>query len=662
MKYDDMLKTACTRLDEAITADKENRLAGLDDLKKLVGEQWPEEIRREREADGKPCLTINQLPQHVRQVTGDIRRMNPAINVTAGDDEASEENAELIEGLIRQIEYASDASSIYEQAAERAAASSIGWFRILNEWEDDDGFNQEIRVKGIRDGDSVYVDPTAEMPTREDANYLFITETMSEDDFREQYPDKVMADVEHDAATDKLEYWRENGDVVVAEYYWREPVKRTIGMMADGSVIKDPKAVHNVIRKRTVNTHKVMWAKISGADVLEGPQEVPCRTIPVIAVTGEEWAVGDRVYRSSVIRYAKDPQQMLNYWVSANAEITALQPKAPYLVTPKQIAGLESFWNQANQKNRPYLPYNPDEKASPPSRVPPPISSGAMGEQIMLAGEFIKSTTGIHDAGLGIDGNEKSGVAIRQRQMESDVSTSIYADNMAKAIAAAGRIMVDMIPKVYDTRRAIRILGKDETERRVVVNDRRISVDPNTGELVQESVNDLTIGKYSVRVGVGPNYATRRQETQEGMLEFIRVFPQAGQATADLVAKTMDWPDADQFAERLKKLLPPQLRDPGDMTPEEQQQQAMAMQAQQQAAKMAQAAQEIEMRKAMAEASEAESDAQKAQYEAINEQIQMAIQTGQMNDAIAQIVQMEVTRALQGLMAPTQAPMQRQPY
>lgn len=645
---DKILDAARKRLERAIDADRENREEARDDLRMLVGNQWPDEIRREREAEGKPCLTINRLAQFVRQVTGDIRRMNPAIKITPSDDEADRDTADIIEGLIRQIEYASDASSIYEQTAESAAASSIGWFRILTDWADDDTFNQEIKIKRIKNPFSVYCDPNAEDPTRKDASYIFITEAMSLEDFEEAYPDASPASVDDDPG---MRHWIDGDDIVVAEYYWKEPLTKKIHLLANGQVLEgDVPAVIDVVKTRTVETHKVMWAKVSGNEVLEGPIEQPCYDIPVIAVAGEEWEIDGRTHRTGVIRYAKDAQQMYNYWRSAQTEMVALQPKAPYLVTVKQVAGLEALWKQANVKNRPYLPYNHDEKAGRPQREAPPVSSAGMAQEAMVAADDMKATTGIYDAGLGNQSNEKSGVAIRQRQMESDVSTSIYSDNMAKAIGQAGRIIVDMIPKIYDTERTVVILGADDEEKIVRINQVMQMAD---GQVYQ---NDMTRGKYDVRVSVGPNYSTMRQETAEGMLEFIRTFPAAAQVTGDLVAKSMDWPDADRFAERLKKMLPPGMRDMEDMSPEEQQQMQAQMQQQAQQAQMGQAAAQIDLKKQAAEAAEAEADAEKARFEVMNEQLDLAAKNGQLNAVIGQLVQQEVARALQGAYAAQPAP------
>ena len=651
-KNDDILEAARKRMKEAAEADRENRLEELDDLEKLVGKQWDEKTRAQRELEGKPCLTFNRNPQFVRQVTGDIRRMNPAIKVLPADDNALQETAEIYEGLIRQIEYASDASSVYERAAEQAAASSIGWFRILTRYESEDSFEQECYIKSIRNPLSVYCDPSAEMPTREDANYLFITEQMRKSDFEEAYPGKSPEPVDHDSVTDGREHWWMGEKIVVAEYYWKEPVTRKIVMLETGQVMTkkdyDEAAsrtvgpVPRIVRERTVDTHKVMWAKISGKDILEGPKEVPCYYIPVFAVTGEEWHIGDRTYRSSVIRYAKDAQQMYNFFRSSQAEFAALQPKAPYILTKKQVQGHEEYWNSANDKNFPYLLYNPDERApGTPQRATPPLSSQALFDQAMIAAEDMKATTGIYDAALGNRSNENSGVAIRQRQMESDVSTSIYADNMGKAIAACGRALISMIPQVYDTQRSVRLLSEDGTEKVERIN----------GQMIQGGmpvpVNDLTVGRYDIRVTMGPNYSTRRQEVAEGMLGFIQAVPGAAAVTADLIASAMDWPDADKFAERLARSMPPGMRDPETMSPEEQQaaQQAMQVQAQQMARQDAIA--DAEVMKTRAEAEESAADARKTQIEAAQAALELALQNGQINAVIQQAVSVAVARALQ---------------
>ena len=337
----EFMRLARSRMEESVDADRENREEALDDLDNIVGDQWPDEIRTEREQDGRPCLTINRLPQFLRQVTGDLRKMNPAINVIAADSSASPEIAEVVEGLVRHIQHACDASSVYEHAAENAAASGLGVFRVITDWVDDVSFEQEIQIKRVRNPLSVYFDPTAEMPTREDGDYVFITDQMRAEDFKKEFPEAQPVDVSNDNDTDGLEYWRDGDSVIIAEYYWKEPVVKRLAMLESGQVVEDPKGPLNIVRERKVRSHKVMWAKITGKEVIEGPLEQPTKYIPVIAVPGEEWHVADRVHRSSVIRYAKDPQRLYNYWRSAQTELVALQPKAPFLVTAKQVLALK---------------------------------------------------------------------------------------------------------------------------------------------------------------------------------------------------------------------------------------------------------------------------------------------------------------------------------
>lgn len=613
MKNADLLSLARSRLDEAASSDQANRELGEDDLKFLTGDQWDENARKERELAGKPILTVNGLSPFVRQVTGQIRSMNPAIKVGAADGAASEDTAEIMEGLIRQIEYQADATSIYEGATESAAACGIGHWRILAKYCDGETFDQEVTIKRIHNPFAVFWDPLAKDPTRADARYCFIVEEMARDDFEKTYPDVTPNDITSDHKTNTFITWLSAQTVTVAEYLWLETREFKIGMMADGRVVRNPRPPMDIIKTREATENVCMWAKITGGKVLEGPKELPTSFIPVVAVTGEEWHVGEQVYRSSVIRFAKDSQVLYNFAISSQAEIIAMQPKAPWLLTPEQIAGYEDMWATANMETRPYLLYNPDAKAGAPSRMAPPVSSAALTEQMGIAAEDMKRTTGIYDASLGARSNETSGVAIRSRQAEAQNNTSVYADNMVKAVTQTGRILVSMIPRVYDTSRIIRILGENDQEKMVAINQIVQTIDGI------QPVNDLTIGKYDVRIGVGPSYQTKRQEAAEGMMAFMQANPQTAPLISDLIAGMQDWPDADKVAERIKKTLPPQLLEGDEQQqpdPMQQQQQAMQMQAQQQAMQMEQAKITAEIRKAEAEAVEAEADAMKAQIEA----------------------------------------------
>jgi hypothetical protein len=189
--------------------------------------------------------------------------------------------------------------------------------------------------------------------------------------------------------------------------------------------------------------------------------------------------------------------------------------------------------------------------ASPPQKLPPPIPPSAMLQEAALCDADIKDVTGLHDASLGMRSNEVSGKAILARERQGDVATFMYHDNLNASIEAAGRVINDLLPVVYDSARTVVILGEDGVASPARIND------PGHPAAV-----DLKAGKYDVVVETGPSYSTRRVEAAESMLAFFQAAPQAANVAADLLAKAQDWPMADEIAERLKRALPPALTAP----------------------------------------------------------------------------------------------------
>ena len=602
----DLHRTAMVRFDHAWTFDERNRQEAEGDLEFLTGEgQWEDKDRRDREKNGQPCLTINRMPQFVRQVTGDIRKANPAAKVGPGDGAASKEIADVYQGIIRDIEQACDATSVYENAAQSAAACGIGNFRILTEYAAPDTFDQVLKVKWIPNPFAVYWDPLSRDPSRKDAKFCFVCDWMSRKDFEAKYPGK--SDTSFGGRNEGGRWF--NGDNIrVSEYWWIEEEDRTLYLFETGEIGESKIEGVEVVAERKAPITRVKMAKMSGHEVLEEPKTWVGTILPIVAVVGEEIHDGENIVRTSVIRYAKDAQRIYNYWRSAQTELVAMQPKAPYTLTTKQIEGLESHWATANTANRPYLVYNPDPQApGRPQRETPPIPSSGMMQEISLAAEDMKATTGIYDAGLGAQSNETSGVAIRQRQEEGDIATSIYVDNLAKSIAQAGRIMVDMIPRIYDGQRMVSIVGEDEVQDLVEIN----ALDPETGEMV----NDLSVGRYNVRIAMGPSYTTRRQEAAEQLIAFAQAVPAVAEVASDLIARTQDWPGADEIADRLKKVLPNGIAEEEDDLSEEEM--LMMQQAQQQQQQQQAQLAKLDLRRIMADVTKAEAEAAEAAAKAV---------------------------------------------
>lgn len=565
---DDVLKEARERLQQSWEADRENREEAATDLRFLAGDQWPAAARREREIDNRPCLTINRLPQFLRQVTNPIREADLSIKTAPVDSNSDPDVAKIFDGLIKQIQYQSSAQTVYATAAEHQSGCGIGWFQVVTDYVDDSVFDQEIKLEGIQSPLSVYDDPAAVKPDRSDSMWRHITEMVPLATFKVKWPDAATEGLDKPSDGSGSLYWADR-DAVRISHYWRKvPVKKTLGLLQDGATVDttdmDPilKRIAGVTQERVCHTHKVEMYVLSGAEVLEGPHPWPGKYLPQIPVIGSEIPVENGVYRHGVIRFARDPQQLYNFSRTAAAEAIALRPKAPYIATAKQIAKHKDLWDTANTKNRPYMLYDHDPNApGPPKREPPPEVPVAHINEAQSAAEDMKGTTGIYDASLGAQSNEKSGVAIDRRQVQGDTANYHYGDNLQRSLEYCGRVLIDLIPRIYDNERVVRILGDDEAEEFVPIN--RVIMGEDGMPVV---MNDLSTGRFDVRVTIGRSATTKRLETAQFMTEFVKQLdPPQRAAVMDLVAQNIDAPGAEQIAKRLRNMVDPSLMvDPDD--------------------------------------------------------------------------------------------------
>lgn len=567
---DGIVKDVREKLQHAWDYDRDNRREAAIDLQFLAGDQWPEQVRIERERDKRPMLTINRLPQFVRQVTNDIRQADVAIKTSPVDGKSDPEMSRIYNGLLRQIQYQSSATHVYATAGEHQVSCGIGWFRVLTEYTDDTTFEQEIRIKTIPNPLSVYCDPAAVEVDRSDANWIIVTEEVPSQAFKQQYPDASVAAIPAPSDHTSSMHWFSEETIRIAEYWCKKPVKRTLAQTPEGEAI-DVTDIAPAMRKmmgvdqmkqRVVNTHAVEMYLCSGSEVLAGPYKWAGKHIPLVPVIGSEIPLEKMRYRFGMVRFARDPQQLYNYYRTASAESIAMAPKAPYIATPAMIGPYKGMWDGANQKNRPYLLYQPDPlvPGGAPKREHPPETPVALMQEAERASEDMKATTGIYDAALGAKSNETSGRAILARQHEGDVSNYHFSDNLERALGYAGRILIDLIPKVYDSERIVRIMGDDDEEEFVPINHVLYGLDG-----VPQMINDLSTARFDIRVTIGPSYSTRRMETANSVLEFLKVYPDAAPLVGDIVAKNLDFEGAEDVAKRLKNAVPPHIMaDPDD--------------------------------------------------------------------------------------------------
>jgi hypothetical protein len=562
--HEELIKLAKTRFNLAVEAESQNRKDEIDDKKFMVGEQWPIDIKNARLQDSRPCLTINRIPQFVRQITNDQRQNRPSIKINPVDDEADVDTAKIIQGIVRHIEYNSHADAAYDTAFEQAVKAGIGYFRITTEYSDPMSFQQEIKIKLIKDRFSVYLDPFYQEPDGSDCQWGFVFENMSKDEYEAQYPDSKLNNMnDWESIGEITPDWIKKDSVRVAEYYYTELENTKIVRLTDGTVIEKDMMPENlpdglrIVSERTAVIPKVKWCKINGLEVLE-ETDIPGRWIPIIPVIGEEEILDGQRILSGIIRHAKDPQRMYNYWASSETEMIALAPKAPFIGIEGQFEGYEDQWKTANTKNHAFLQYKAKSiggvLAPPPQRTPFQPDVLAITQARSQSAEDLKATTGIYDASLGNRSNEQSGLAIQRRNIQSQTGNFHFIDNLSRSLRHAGRIIINWIPKVYDTASTVRIIGEDGSIDMVKINQ----LFKEAGE---EKGYFLDHGSYDCTVDTGPSFQTKRQEAVAGMLDLIRSVPQLMSVGGDLMVGNMDWPMAKELSERIKKTLPPGMAD-----------------------------------------------------------------------------------------------------
>lgn len=571
MTNEELIKEALERFSIAQNYDKDQRALAIEDAKFAHSPdgQWDDQAKVARE--GRPRYTINKVAGAIDQVIGDQRQSRVDIKVRPVEG-GDEDTADIFNGLIRNIEAQSNASNAYDSAFDESLTGGYGGWRIITQYSDDDSFKQEIKIRPIKSAaSSLYFDPSAVEYDKRDAGYAFLTLNIDIKEFKRKYPDAVVSDFDSSKFDSSLkEGWFGSNTVRVAEYWKKEPVTKKIGLLSNGMTIDldaekdvlDDLALQGVSveRVRSVKTHKVVMYLISGGEVLKGPMAWAGRYIPLVPEYGKVNYIEDRVYIRGIVRNAKDPSRIFNYATSASIEATALTPSDPYWLTSKMAAAHVKDFNTFKTKNQPFMFYTPDEKhPGPPARTGAPSVNGALIQQIAQAGQDIHATTGLEPASLGNVPELKSGKAILAQQAMGDRGVYVFTDNLKKSIQYTGDILVDLIPKIYDTEQAVRVLGIDGKSDNILINQQAKNplglpvVDEQTGRTVM--VNDLAQGKYDVVIETGPAFNTQRQESAQQLIDLAQASPVFEQVATDLIAKNLNILENDELTKRVRRLM-----------------------------------------------------------------------------------------------------------
>ena len=635
-KEQDIITEALHRFETAADSWQETYDLALGDVA-FIDEpegQWDETSKNNRK--NRPCLTFDKLSASVDRVVGSQFANMPSIKVRAAE-EGDESIAEVFQGLIRQIDQRG--LKAFKTAYKFAVKGGWGCFLIDHDYIDDVSLNQDIIIREIKNPFSVLIDPVVQAQPIEEARYGFVFEDIERDEFERMYPKAKSEGSQSDfESTGNFDSWVSQDYVRVADYYRIVTEETRLVQLSDGRVvdysqielITDELNLNGITlgKERRVQMRKLERYKLTALEVLE---EIECvgRYIPIVPVFGKTTNVDGTFFSRGIVQKAKDAQKMYNYARSVAVEVTALTPKQPYLVTPGMIKGHEERWRNMMTSSDPVMFFNFDQ-GQKPFREAPAQGSPALSQDAQLASADIQATTGIFEANLGQQGNETSGVAIRGRQYQGELTNYEYADQLSDAMELAGKICIDLIPKIYDTERQIRILGEDETEEVIAVN--KPLQDMQTGEFIL--TNDLSVGHYDIKMATGPSFSTRKQETAEQLSQIIAQNPDMSQLVGDILFKNLDLVGGDEVISRLRSAGVKA----GIIEPDEQEALALQQQMQQQQQIEAQAAQ-LELSMKQAEVMNEQSETRERESKAF------------LNSVKAQLQQLELAKAQQDLEA-----------
>jgi hypothetical protein len=599
---DPRISEAIEFLRQAAESDSTNRAEALDDVKFAAGDQWPVEIQNSRNLEARPCLTINKVDAYCRQITNQQRQQRPRIKAQGMNNQTDAKMAQIVTGICRHVEVNSNADHAYDTAYDFAVRMGWGYWRVTTDYVRPDSFEQEIYIKPIDNPFTVYFDPNSQAPDGSDAEKCLITVVMSKESFRKMYPDaddggSFAARGTGDSNSD----WVTKHDIRIAEYFYTKIEPTHLVLLSDGTTAYenelpseealDAAGVYVVSRRKTYKK-SVKWCKLTAMQVLEEGTWAG-KYIPVIPTYGQQCIVDNKRKRFGLVRMAKDPQRMYNFWQTSMTESVALAPRAKWIMAEGQDEGHETEWANANNTSYAYLRYKQTDingqPAPPPIRQAPEQPPAAIMAAAASITSDLQSVVGIFDPNQLPQGNI-SGKALNGQMSQMDMTNFHYYDNLTRSIAHTGRIILDLIPKIYSTERVMRIIGDDGKPELITVNQPTGQKDANGIEIL---LNDVTVGEYDIVMDTGPGYNTKRQEAVDSMMNMIGADPALMQQAGDLIFRNMDFPGAETIADRLAAMNPlAQIDEKSDIPPQVQMQ---LVNSQQQIQQMAQVIQQLQM-------------------------------------------------------------------
>ena len=600
--------------------EKHNFIAAAKDLKFCNNEEiWDDTILAQRIAAGRPSLSFNLLVPYIRNVIGEQRESRPDTLVKPGDQKATVTGAKLREGYLRNRKHVCKADMAYDKAFADQLQGGFGFFRIYSDYDKGKTFDQHLQIKALKNQFTVVFDPDAEDWHCNDGEWLAVLMEISRSTFKRKYPNIVPTEM--DLKSFPFWYPKNKKNMIICEYFEKEHKKENIYQLNDGQVVDEewfekrfaehgkpedfqkvvgaeipvplppnappgvePPPPLKIVKKRSIDNFKIYRYLACGHAILEPKAERPTQYWEVIPVPGDELVIEGKTHKRSLIRFSKDGMRAYSYSRSTELEVMGMVPKSPLAATPAMIEEFEDQWNHAYDNLYPWLPFNPDPMM--PGAMPQRINSfdpgyiAALSNSSSKARDEVFQTIGpIMLRNQGQIPADISAQALHGWQHEGDASTLIFVDNFQRSIEWGDVVALDIMGRILDTERMLTLRNADGTTSTEIINKIEQKMD-GRGNVVYETLNDMTVGEYVAETTLGPSYYLQRAELADKMLKFVQTLPQIATPTAHILAAMLfDVSNAgahggllEKFVDTIKKLqIMGGLMTPNELTPEEQQ-------------------------------------------------------------------------------------------
>jgi len=523
--------------------------------------QWEDDVSDQ--FLGRPRYTLDKCNDIVDDIAGEMEQADFNISVKPAGGDATKDLAKTYDGLIRNIENLSGATDIFNAAGRSMVAAGFDCWRVSQRWGDNNSFDQDLYIDPISDAvDKVWFDPGAILPTREDGHWVFVLQAMIKHKYDEQFPDgsgMSISEATYDYQGGSGNY-KKPDVVVVGEFLYKEKITTRIVEMNNGSVyvdddkyqsIKDELALQGIVesRSRDREMDTIKSRLLDGGGWLTDVQDTVFDMLPIIPAYGN-WRVSQStpIYWG-IISKKMDAQRIYNYSESRKVEEGALAPLAKILATSTQIGPHKTQWEDLNTSSDPVLMWMPDAEAPPPFKIGGPEINPGLESTSASAESNLQSTAGIDQLNgqpLGL----QSGVAVELKQNKGDTRNHKYTAALQRAICHTGKVLMRAIPKVYDTKRLVRVIGEDGVSFEMTTLNESV-IDEETKQLV--TLNDLSRGLYDVTCDVGPAFKNRQSETSNAFAEIAAIDPSIIQEGKDIWYGNLNAPGMDLLAERARQ-------------------------------------------------------------------------------------------------------------